>query len=145
MGQAQLELERSWKLLDLPKIPDHRGNLTFIEGTHHIPFEIERVYYVYDLPGGVVRTGHAHKQLQQFVIAIAGSFDVHVDDGTYQETVSLRRAYYGLYIKPMVWRVIDNFSSGAVCLVLASEPYEQSDYYRDYGDFKREVARRRSQ
>lgn len=135
MSTINSEISSKWNRIDLPKILDHRGNLTFIESTHHIPFEIARVYYLYDVPGGAVRAGHAQKQLEQFVIAIAGSFDIHLDDGNFQETISLRRAYYGLHLKPMVWRVLDNFSSGAVCLVLASSPYDESDYYRNYDEF----------
>ena len=124
-----------WSLVELPKIPDHRGNLTFIEGSRHVPFDIARVYYLYDVPGGAMRAGHAHRQLQQLVIAASGSFDVRLDNGTVKETVSLNRSYVGLLLQSMVWREIDNFSSGAVCLVLASRPYEESDYFREYSDF----------
>lgn len=122
-------------VIKLPKITDPRGNLTFIEGGNHIPFPIERVYYLYDVPGGAERGGHAHKCLEQLIIAISGSFDVVLDDGCKQKTVQLNRSYHGLRICPMIWREIDNFSSGAVCLVLASRPYEEDDYYRDYGAF----------
>lgn len=122
-------------VFNLPKITDPRGNLTFIEGGNHIPFPIERVYYLYDVPGGAERGGHAHKCLEQLIIAISGSFDVVLDDGCKQKTVQLNRSYHGLRICPMIWREIDNFSSGAVCLVLASRPYEEDDYYRDYGAF----------
>lgn len=124
-----------WKIIDLPVIPDHRGNLTFIEGENHIPFEIARVYYLYDVPGGAVRAGHAHKQLSQLLIAVMGSFDIHLDNGEFQEKITLRRANYGLYIEPMVWREIDNFCSGAVCFVLASHRYDESDYYREKEEF----------
>lgn len=123
------------KLLDLPKITDPRGNLTFIEGSQHIPFEIARVYYLYDVPGGAERGGHAHKALQQLIIPLAGSFDIHLDDGTSKKTFHMNRSYIGLYVCPMIWREIDNFSSGAVCLVLASSPYDEADYYRNYQEF----------
>ena len=122
----------SCKILDLPKISDPRGNLTFIEGGLSIPFEIERVYYLYDVPGGAERGGHAHKALHQLIIAISGSFDVVLDDGREKKRFHLNRSYYGLYVCPMIWRELDNFSSGSVCLVLASNRYNESDYYRDY-------------
>ena len=125
------------KLVDLPKIHDPRGNLTFIEGSNHIPFDIQRVYYLYDVPGGAERGGHAHKELHQLIIAMSGSFDVVLDDGKDKKRVHLNRSYMGLYICPMIWRELDNFSSGAVCMVLASNRYSELDYYRDYGDFMR--------
>jgi hypothetical protein len=128
--------EQPWSIVQLPVIPDHRGNLTFIEGNRHIPFPIERVYYLYDVPGGTTRAGHAHKQLKQLIIAASGSFDVKLDDGTRKETISLNRSNRGVLLQSMVWREIDNFSSGAVCLVLASMRYEESDYYRSYEDFQ---------
>lgn len=120
------------RLIDLPKIADPRGNLTFIERGAHIPFAIERVYYLYDVPGGAERGGHAHKGLRQLIIAISGSFDVLLDDGREKKQFHLNRSYYGLYICPMIWRELDNFSSGSVCLVLASNRYDESDYFRDY-------------
>lgn len=123
------------KLIELPKITDQRGNLTFIENINHIPFNIKRVYYLYDVPGGASRAGHAHRSLQQFLIAISGSFDVTLDDGFSQKKFHLNRSYYGLLIPPMLWRLIDNFSSGSVCLALASDFYDESDYFRDYEDF----------
>ncbi len=129
------------RLIDLPKVQDPRGNLTFIESARHIPFRIERVYYLYDVPGGASRAGHAHKALHQFLIAMSGSFDVHLDDGREKRTFHLSRSYYGLYIAPGVWREIDNFSSGAVCLALASDIYREEDYYRVYEDFIRDVGR----
>ena len=123
------------KIIELPKITDPRGNLTFFESNRHFPFELKRVYYLYDIPAGSERGGHAHKQLQQLLIAISGSFDVHLDDGNEQKIVHLNRPYQGLYICPMIWREIKNFSSGAVCLVMASEFYAEEDYYRDYQEF----------
>ena len=125
--------------IDLPKIHDPRGNLTFIEGERHIPFEIKRVYYLYDVPGGATRAGHAHKTLQQVLIAISGSFDVLLDDGKEKKTVSLNRSYHGLYIYPLTWRVIDNFSSGAVCLSIVSDFYDENDYFREYDEFLRAI------
>ena len=125
------------KLISLPKISDHRGNLTFIEENRHIPFPIRRVYYLYDVPGGETRGGHAHKELRQFIIALSGSFDVLLDDGKDRKIFTLNRSYYGLYIPQMIWRELENFSSGAVCLTLASLLYDESDYYRDYEEFKK--------
>ena len=122
-------------VLELPKISDPRGNLTFIEGMHHVPFDIQRVYYLYDVPGGAERGGHAHKALQQLIIAMSGSFDVVLDDGVNRKRVHLNRSYSGLYVCPMIWRELDNFSSGSVCMVLASNRYDESDYYRDYAEF----------
>jgi dTDP-4-dehydrorhamnose 3,5-epimerase-like enzyme len=127
------------RIIELPKIADPRGNLTFVEGQNHIPFEIKRVYYLYDVPGGESRGGHAHRELEQFVIAVNGSFDVVLRDGYDQKRVFLNRSYYGLYIPRMVWRELENFSSGSVCLVLASQPYDESDYYRDYAEYLRKV------
>lgn len=126
---------RNCRLIDLPKISDPRGNLTFVEEDRHVPFPIKRVYYLYDVPGGAERAGHAHKQLYQLLIAMSGSFDVILDDGRRKETFHLNRSYYGLLLGPMVWREISNFSSGSVCMVLASEYYDEDDYYRDYNEF----------
>jgi len=125
------------KLIELPRITDPRGNLTFIERGNHLPFEIKRVYYLYDVPGGATRAGHGHKTLEQLMIAMSGSFDVELDDGRAKKKYHLNRSYYGLYIPPMIWREIDNFSSGSVCLVLASDLFNESDYYRDHQDFLR--------
>jgi hypothetical protein len=119
----------------LPKISDPRGNLSFIEGGQHIPFDIKRVYYLYDVPGGSERGSHAHKNLHQFVVAMSGSFDVVLDDGKEKKRFHLNRSYYGLYVCPMMWRDLYNFSSGAVCMVLASAHYDETDYIRDYSQF----------
>lgn len=126
---------RECRLIDFPKISDPRGNLTFIEGSSHIPFDIKRVYYLYDVPGGATRAGHAHKALKQVFVAMSGSFDIVLDDGREKKRIHLNRSYYGLYLCPMIWREIENFSSGSVCMVLASEVYDESDYYRDYAGF----------
>jgi len=123
------------KLIELPKISDPRGNLTFAEGNRHIPFDINRVYYLYDVPGGAERGGHAHKKLQQLIIAIPGSFEIVLKDGCNSRIVRLERAYQGLYVCSMIWRELQSFSSGAVCLVLASEFYDEDDYYRDYSEY----------
>jgi hypothetical protein len=123
------------RLIDLPRIQDPRGNLTFVESGNHIPFDIQRVYYLYDVPGGSERGGHAHRDLHQLIIAMSGSFDVVLDDGKEKKRVHLNRSYYGLYVCPMIWRELDNFSSGAVCMVIASNKYDEADYYRQYSDF----------
>jgi hypothetical protein len=121
--------------IEFPKISDPRGNLSFVEGGRHIPFDIRRVYYLYDVPGGASRGGHAHKTLHQLVVAMAGSFDVELDDGNEKKRFHLNRSYYGLYVCPMIWRELDNFSSGAVCMVLASHLYDEDDYLRDYQEY----------
>jgi dTDP-4-dehydrorhamnose 3,5-epimerase-like enzyme len=126
----------SCRLIDLPKITDRRGNLTFLEGSRHIPFPIRRVYYLYDVPGGAARGGHAHRRLHQLAIAVSGSFEMLLDNGREQTTVRLDRAHTGLIIVPWVWRELLNFSSGAVCLVLASRPYEEEDYIRNRAEFR---------
>lgn len=123
------------EIVELPKIQDPRGNLTFIEGNSHVPFDIRRVYYLYDVPGGSERGGHAHKGLSQLIIAMSGSFDVVLDDGTQKRRFHLNRSYQGLYVCPMIWRELDNFSSGSVCMVLASNVYDEADYYRDYNEY----------
>ena len=123
------------KLIELPKFNDARGNLSFIEGGQHIPFDIKRVYYLYDVPGGSDRGSHAHKNLHQFIVAMSGSFDVVLDDGKEKKRFHLNRSYSGLYVCPMMWRDLDNFSSGSVCVVLASAHYDPADYIRNYEEF----------
>ena len=119
------------RVVDLPKIHDPRGNLTFVEGGAHVPFAIRRAYWIYAVPGGGKRGGHAFRELHELVVALSGSFDVHVDDGVRQRTHTLNRGYLGLYVPNMIWRELDNFSTNAVCLILASRPYSASDYVRD--------------
>lgn len=126
---------RDCRIIELPKISDPRGNLTFVEGGGHIPFDIQRVYYLYDVPGGAERGGHAHKRLEQLIVAMSGSFDVMLDDGYEKRRFQLNRSYHGLYVCPMIWRELDNFSSGSVCMVLASNRYDEDDYFRDYGAY----------
>ncbi len=126
---------RECTLLQLPKVADPRGNLTFLEGGQHVPFAIRRVFYLYGVPGGETRAGHALKTCYQFIIAASGSFDVILDDGSAKQRFFLNRSYFGLLIPPLIWREIEDFSTGSVCLVLASEVYNEADYYREYADF----------
>ncbi len=123
------------QLVELPIVRAPEGNLTFVEGGRHVPFEIARVYYLFDVPGGATRGGHAHRSLRQLLVAISGSFEVLLDDGAEKRTITLNRAYTGLLLTPMIWRELVDFTSGSVCMVLASEVYDESDYYRDYDDF----------
>jgi hypothetical protein len=123
-------------IVELPKIHNRAGNLTAVENQINIPFEIKRIYYLYDVPAGEGRGGHAHKELQQFIIAVSGAFDVLIDDGINKKVVHLDRPYIGLHVINGIWREILNFSSGTVCLVLASHKYDQADYIRDYKTFK---------
>lgn len=123
------------QLVYLPQIPDRRGNLTVIETGEHVPFPIARVYWIYDVPGGTARVGHAYKRLEEVIVALSGSLDVVVDDGTAQRTFSLNRSYFGLHIPALLWRSIENFSTNAVALVLASLPYDEEDYIRDHAEF----------
>lgn len=123
-------------LIEFPVVPDHRGNLTFIEGGSHIPFDIRRVFYLYDVPGGQSRAGHALRDVEQVLIAMSGSFDVVLDDGETRATTTLNRCYFGLYVPSLIWRELENFSSGSVCMVLASQRYDEAAYYRDYSDFQ---------
>ena len=125
------------RMVELPKISTRKGALTAIHGGQHIPFDIDRVYYLYDVPGGESRGGHAHKALQQLLVAVMGAFDVVLDDGFNKRLVRLDRAYHGLYIPTMIWRELENFSSGGICLVLASLPYDEADYIRDHEEFLR--------
>jgi hypothetical protein len=123
------------EMMTLPKYEDPRGNLSFLEGDNHIPFKIERVYWIYDVPGGQVRGGHAFKEQREFIIALSGSFDVVVDDGKNKKVYSLNRSYYGLYIPFGLWRQMENFSTNSLAVVLSSTKYEESDYIRDYDLF----------
>lgn len=123
------------KLIDLPKIPDRRGNLSFIEGDNHIPFTIARSYWVYDVPGGEKRGGHAYRENEEFVVALSGSFDVVLHDGEQEYRFHLNRSYYGVYIPKMMWRTLENFSTNSLALVLSSTPYQVSDYIRDFEEF----------
>ena len=123
------------EIISLPKIPDARGNLTFFEGNNHIPFDIKRVYWIYDVPGGTTRGGHAYKQLKEVFISLSGSFDVTLDDGHKKRTFSLNRSYLGLYVPAMIWRNLENFSTNAVCMIAASRSYSQKDYILDYEKF----------
>lgn len=125
------------RLIELPRIADPRGNLTVIEGEKHVPFAVARVFYLYDVPGGSERAGHALRTCHQFLVAMSGSFDVRVKDATHDRRFQLNRSYYGLLIPPRVWREIDNFSSGAVCMALASEVYDPDGYWRDFDEFRR--------
>lgn len=127
------------RLIELPKIYDPRGNLSVIETGRHIPFEFKRIFYLYDVPGGAVRAGHANVKLEQVIIAMSGSFDVIVDDGAKAAKFHLNRSYQGLYVPGMLWRELENFSSASVCLVLASDYYDEADYYRDYLEFTKAV------
>ncbi len=134
--------DKKWDVIDLPVVHDQRGNLTVVEAERQVPFDIRRVYYLYDVPSGSERAGHAHRTLQQLIIAASGSFSIHLDDGHRQESVFLNRSHKGVLLKSMVWRVIDNFSSGAVCLVMASAHYDESDYIRDHTEFRRVASAR---
>lgn len=128
------------KLIDLPKIQDPRGNLSFIEGGKHIPFAVERSYWIYDVPGGQTRGGHAYTNLQECIIALSGSFDVVINNGKETKTISLNRSYYGLYVPPMIWRSLENFSTNSLCLILSSAPYSEDLYIRNYDDFLKQTS-----
>ena len=122
-------------LIDLPKIQNRSGNITAIENNLDIPFEVKRIFYLYDIPGGESRGAHAHKQCQQFLVAASGSFEVQLDDGIEKKTVMLNQPYKGLYVPPGIWASEINFSSGAICLVMTSDKFDENDYIRDYQDF----------
>ena len=124
-------------IIQLPKISDPRGNLSVIEELKQIPFIIERTYWIYDVPGGETRGGHAYKENEEFIVALSGSFDVHLDDGKKKRSFHLNRSYYGLYVPKLLWREIDNFSTNSLALVLSSTKYDVNDYIRDYNEFKR--------
>lgn len=124
------------KILSLPKFLDARGNLSFAEQYKHVPFKIERTYWIYDVPGGEARGGHAYKENEEFIIALSGSFDVILDNGQEKKTYSLNRSYYGLYVPKGIWREMNNFSTNSLALVLSSTPYNENDYIRDYEQFK---------
>lgn len=126
----------SARIIDLPQISDPRGDLTFVEGSNHVPFDIARVYYLYNVPVDSERGGHAHRDLEQVIFALSGSFRISLDDGTNKTEFWLRDPRKGLYVNRMIWREMDAFSQGAVCMVLASHPYDESDYYRDYYEFQ---------
>lgn len=124
------------KIINLPKFLDARGNLSFIEENKHIPFKIERTYWIYDVPGGVARGGHAYKENQEFIVALSGSFDVIIDDGKNREIFSLNRSHYGLYVPKGMWRQMENFSTNSLALVLSSTKFDKEDYIYDYDAFK---------
>ncbi len=123
-------------IINLPRINDRRGNLSFVEGQNHIPFDIKRAYWIYDVPGGAQRGGHAFKAQHEFIIAMSGSFDVIINDGNQQYSFNLNRSYFGLYVPAGLWRHMENFSTNSLALVLASTKYDESDYIREYNDFK---------
>lgn len=135
MGQAQLSDLSLVRIIVLPKIENPRGNLSFIEELNHIPFKVERTYWIYDVPGGQIRGGHAFKKQQEFIVALSGSFDIIVNDGINQKTFSLNRSYYGLYIPEGLWRQIENFSTNSLAVVLSSTKYSEEDYVRDYNKY----------
>ena len=129
-------------IIELPRIQDQRGNLSFIEGNKHIPFQMKRVYWIYDVPGGEVRGGHAYRELKEFIIALSGSFDVVLSDGETESKYSLNRSYYGLFVPRLIWRRLENFSTNSLCLILASQVYKKDDYLYDFKEFLHEVDER---
>ena len=131
----KLSIEGKARIIDLPKILDRRGNLSIIEEMKNIPFEIKRSFWIYDVPGGESRGGHAYRETQEFIVALSGSFDVVIDDGRVKQTFSLNRSYYGLYVPKLMWRQMINFSTNSLALVVASTEYDANDYIRDYSEF----------
>lgn len=129
----------SSKLINLPKILDKRGNLSFIEGENHVPFKIERTYWIYDVPGGEVRGGHAYMQNEELIVALSGSFDVVLHDGQKEHRYHLNRSYQGVYVPKMMWRVLENFSTNSLALVLSSTAFDEKDYIRDFEEFRKEA------
>ena len=130
-------IDNKVQLIELPKILDERGNLSFIEANNHIPFSIARSYWIYDVPGGEMRGGHAYQELNEVIIALSGSFDIVVDDGNAKQKFSLNRSYFGLYIPKMMWRQLENFSTNSLALILSDAPYDAKDYIRDYQEFQK--------
>jgi hypothetical protein len=130
-------VEKESRIIQLPKIEDQRGNLSFYESLNHIPFEIKRTYWIYDVPGGQTRGGHAFKDQHEFIIALSGSFDVKLNDGVLEKTFSLNRSYYGLYVPNMIWREMSNFSTNSLALIVSSSNYSDTDYVRDYDSFQK--------
>ncbi len=124
-------------IIDLPKVTDPRGNLSFIQNSDQIPFDIQRTYWIYDVPGGMFRNGHAFRTQHEFIVALSGSFDVVLHDGVEEKRIHLSRSYYGLYVPPMTWRSIDNFSTNSVAMVLSSTLYDENDYIRDFEEFQK--------
>lgn len=131
----------SVRLLELPRILDHRGNLSFLERNNQIPFEVRRVYWIYDVPGGEIRGSHAFRNTDEIVIALSGSFDVALDDGCNENVFSLKRSYVGVYVPRMLWRTLRNFSTNSLAFILASTDYDENDYIRDFAEFRRLVRR----
>jgi hypothetical protein len=127
------------KLIELPKILDDRGNLSFIESNNHIPFKIERTYFIYDVPGGEIRGGHAFKEQQEFIIALSGSFEVKLNDGKTEKIYNLNRSYYGILVPKMIWRSLENFSTNSLALVISNQEYDENDYIRNFDEFKIQV------
>jgi len=125
------------EILDLPKILDERGNLSYLEGQNHIPFKIKRTYWIYDVPGGQMRGGHAYKSLHEVIIALSGSFDVVLNDGVEEKRFHLNRSYFGLYVPNGIWRHLDNFSTNSLCLIMASDIYDEKDYIRDFKEYQK--------
>lgn len=127
------------EIINLPKIEDPRGNLSFVESNNHIPFEIKRAFWIYDVPGGNFRGSHAYKETEEFIIALSGSFAVHLDDGKGEKIYELNRSYYGLYVPNLIWRSLNNFSTNSLCLILSSTVYNEDDYINEYSEFRKYI------